>query len=199
MAEPDFLYDLRPVRYITADAVGMPGQRTFYLQAEGAGRLVTLLVEKDQVRLLSESIEDLLAKLVEQGIAAPRSDEEPDPSELSLRKPLDPLFRVGQLGLGYDADDGYVVMVARELQLEEEPEEEEDELLANSGLKPESEEPEPNWVRFWTTLAQAKALSKQGARAVAGGRPLCPQCLQPMEASGHFCPKKNGHHGATHE
>jgi predicted amidophosphoribosyltransferase len=24
------------------------------------------------------------------------------------------------------------------------------------------------------------------------GRPICPQCGEPMDPAGHFCPKKNG-------
>ena len=41
---------------MTADAVGEPGQRTFYLQAASGADQVTLLVEKEQVRRLAESL-----------------------------------------------------------------------------------------------------------------------------------------------
>jgi len=41
--------DLGIVDRITADAVGEPGMRTFYLQARAGAELVTVIVEKEQV------------------------------------------------------------------------------------------------------------------------------------------------------
>ncbi|MGH8245184.1 MAG: DUF3090 family protein, partial [Gammaproteobacteria bacterium] len=48
-------------------------------------------------------------------------------------------------------------------------------------------------VRFWATRSQARAMARWGVEIVSRGRPICPQCGQPMEPEGHFCPKKNGH------
>ena len=45
--------ELDPVDRITADAVGEPGERSFYLQARKGPMLITLLVEKQQVQLLA--------------------------------------------------------------------------------------------------------------------------------------------------
>ena len=40
--------------------MGAPGERTFYLQARGAGRLVSVALEKVQVSLLAEKLDELL-------------------------------------------------------------------------------------------------------------------------------------------
>src|SRR4029453_1631702 len=65
--------DPDPVPRLTADAVGEPGQRTFYLQAASGADQVTLLVEKEQVRRLAESLETWLPELA--------SDRPEDPGE----------------------------------------------------------------------------------------------------------------------
>ncbi|HEY4725364.1 MAG TPA: DUF3090 family protein, partial [Actinomycetota bacterium] len=55
--------ELDPVTRLTADAVGEPGQRTFYLQAASGADQVTLLVEKEQVRRLAENLQTWLPEL----------------------------------------------------------------------------------------------------------------------------------------
>jgi len=52
---------------------------------------------------------------------------------------------------------------------------------------------EASVVRFWCTRQQAGGLAAWSSEVVQRGRPICPQCGQPMEPEGHFCPKKNGH------
>lgn len=89
--------------------------------------------------------------------------------------PVDPIFRVGELGLGYDADRDLVVLVTRELVPEGENAEE-------AGV-----------VRFWCSRSQIRAMCHWGMEVAARGRPTCPQCGEPMEPEGHFCPKRNGH------
>jgi uncharacterized repeat protein (TIGR03847 family) len=48
-------------------------------------------------------------------------------------------------------------------------------------------------VRFWCTRLQIRRLADWSREVINRGRPICPQCGQPMEPEGHFCPKKNGH------
>jgi uncharacterized repeat protein (TIGR03847 family) len=100
-------------------------------------------------------------------------------AELLRERPVearvDPLFRVGELGLGYDADNDLVVLVARELLTEEQDPE------------------EGRVVRFWCTRSQLRAMCRWGMDVAARGRPSCPQCGEPMDPAGHFCPKRNGH------
>src|SRR4029453_5445975 len=64
--------DPDPVPRLTADAVGEPGQRTFYLQAASGADQVTLLVEKEQVRRLAESLETWLPELASDPPEPPR-------------------------------------------------------------------------------------------------------------------------------
>ncbi|MBI5305457.1 MAG: DUF3090 family protein [Chloroflexi bacterium] len=169
MAEPNILYDLNPVTHITAGVIGKPGKRTFYLQGRQAATIVTLVAEKEQLAALSRGIDELLERL-----EAGTKSVEVTALQMELSQPMEPLFRIGQLGLGYDAENNLLVLLAYEL-----PEEENSETV--------------NVVRFWATREQMRALARHAAGIVAGGRPICVLCGRPIDPEGHFCPKRNGH------
>jgi uncharacterized repeat protein (TIGR03847 family) len=165
-------YDLNPVVHITADAIGEPGQRVFYLQASQDNTLVTLVLEKEQIEALALGVEQMLKELEKR---QPKSVSEMSlisQYDLVLRNPIEPAFRVGQLGLGYDEDTDLLIVVAQELT--DDPE-------------------EMSVARFWATRAQMKALSEHSLQVVQSGRPLCPLCNRPIDPEGHYCPRRNGH------
>jgi uncharacterized repeat protein (TIGR03847 family) len=150
-------------------------KRVFYIQAWQGQRTITLIVEKIQVQSLAVGIEqflnDVQEKFPDLSEASPNYLED----RMHIHPPVDPLFRVGEVGLGFDAENDKIVLVLRE-------------------LLPEEQDPaEANVVRFWCTRDQLRALSHWGIEIAARGRPLCPQCGEPMDPQGHFCPKKNGH------
>jgi len=167
--------DLQPVNHITTDAIGQPGQRVFYLQGWQDTRTVTLIVEKIQVQSLAVGLEQFLADLYEKYPQLPEASANFDEALMHIQPPVDPLFRVGELGLGYDAENDLVVLVAREMIAEGEDAE------------------QARVVRFWCTRDQIRAMCHWGIQVAARGRPVCPQCGEPMDPAGHFCPKKNGH------
>jgi uncharacterized repeat protein (TIGR03847 family) len=170
--------DLDPVTRLTTDAVGEPGQRTFYLQAASGADQVTLLVEKEQVRRLAESLETWLPELAAGRPEDPGEAAAAEAGELALAEPLEPDFRVGQLSLSYDAERDRVVVVATELQVEDED---------------QPELPDPLEVRLIVTRPQLRVLARHGSQVVARGRPLCPLCGNPLDPTGHICPAMNGH------
>ncbi len=169
MPEANVLYDLNPVTHITAGAIGAPGKRTFYLQARQGATLVTLIAEKEQMSALSAGIDQMLERL-----GGGTRAVEVSSTQMELSKPIEPLFRIGQLGLGYDAEQGLIVLVAYEL-----PQQEDAATV--------------NVVRFWATHDQMRALARHAAGIVAAGRPICVLCGRPIDPEGHFCPKRNGH------
>lgn len=186
---PVFLYD-PPDRFV-AGTVGQPGERTFYLQASSAGRVTSVAVEKFQVSLLAERINELLDELLRRPGSAAESTEVPASAPAVLRDddPLDvPLtedFRVGAIALAWDSDDGRVVIEAQEAS--EEP------------VEPLAEEVPPDGpgvLRVRITPDAARAFARRAARIVAAGRPSCPLCGLPMDAEGHVCPRQNGHRAA---
>ncbi len=169
MTEANLLYDLNPVTRVMAGAMGEPGHRVFYLQGRQGTLLVTLQAEKEQIGSLSSGIIEMLDKLGER-----REEGAVSPYDATLEEPAEPLFRIGQLGLGYDQEHDLLVIVAYEVSEEENPE-------------------TVNVVRFWGTREQMRGLADHASQVVAGGRPICVLCGRPIDPEGHFCPRRNGH------
>ncbi len=167
--------DLQPVTHITTDAIGQPGKRVFYLQGWQGNRTVTLIVEKIQIQSLAVGYEQFISEIQERFPDLPDLESSYQEEHMRINPPVDPLFRVGEIGLGYDSDQDLVVLVAREMM-------------------PEGEDAEQSRVvRYWCTRAQVRALCHWGMQVVNRGRPICPQCGEAMDPEGHFCPKRNGH------
>lgn len=173
---------------ITAGAVGEPGQRTFFIQAREGERLITILVEKEQVELLGTSILEILASVGRE------TGEGPPKDELGLEPPLEPLWRAGRLSIGY-AEDRDLMLLELEEQTEEAEDVEEEGLDAPDDAPDEApnDAPEPARVRLWATREQMLALARHGAEVAARGRPRCRFCGNPMDPEGHLCPAMNGH------
>jgi uncharacterized repeat protein (TIGR03847 family) len=180
--------ELGPVDRITADAVGEPGQRTFYLQARADERVVTFLVEKQQVQLLAASILEILARVGKE--TGPGPDEE----EMDLEAPIEPLFRAGRMAIGYEEERDLLMLELVEVTGEDEDEEEDDDELP-----PDPEVPEPARVVLHATREQMLSLSRHAALVAARGRPLCQLCGNPMDPEGHWCPAMNGHQKARQD
>lgn len=173
--------ELDDVETLATGAVGQPGQRAFYLQARTESTQLTVLVEKEQVRLLAEEAVAFLDRL---------ADDYPElpvlltPAEAELREPTVPLFRARLIGLGFDPERELVL-----LELRERPENEDEDADPLDG---EDDDEEEGYVaRIYATRAQVRAMAARGVEAVAGGRPPCPLCEMPMDPAGHVCPRWN--------
>lgn len=178
--------ELGPVDRITTGAVGEPGGRTFFLQARAGARLVTLLVEKQQVELLAASILDILERVGRE------TEEGPGDDELELETPLEPEWRVGKLAIGYAEERDQLLLELEELTPDEE-EDDEEAPAAEELAEGEGDEPEPETIRLWATREQMLALSRRGSAVAARGRPTCQFCGNPIDPEGHTCPAMNGH------
>jgi len=211
--------ELDPVDRITADAIGDPGERTFYLQARKNDQLVTILLEKQQVQLLAASIVEILSRVGKE------TGEGPAEEAMGLEEPLLPEWRAGRLAIGYqeerdlvlleleevvpgeDEDEGSgegeeelgpavalgpAIVFTPESEVEEPDEGDEDE--AGEAASPGDEAaPEGARVRLWATREQMLSLARHGAAVCAQGRPRCRLCGNPIDPDGHVCPALNGH------
>jgi uncharacterized repeat protein (TIGR03847 family) len=178
-----FSYD-PPERFI-AGTVGQPGERTFYLQASGKGRVTSVVLEKIQVTRLAERLDELLDdELRNSGgqssvpAVAPASLADDGPLDLPLLEE----FRVGVIALAWDGEDERVVIEAQEES--ETPVEYLSEDVPEDG---------PGVLRVRITAAAARAFTQRALRIISQGRPPCPLCGLPLDASGHICPRQNGH------
>jgi uncharacterized repeat protein (TIGR03847 family) len=160
--------------------VGEPGNRTFYLQARGGGRIISVALEKGQVAILADRLGDLLAELARRGIPVP-SPQPDDVDTGPLDLPLDEEFRVAAIALGWDSAAGMVVVEAQAPS-----------PAGNTDAL--SDGPDgPDVIRVRMSPAAARAFADRASRLVAAGRPACPLCGLPMDPDGHVCPRQNGH------
>ena len=172
--------DLDPVDKLTTGTVGEPGQRTFFIQASQGERVITIVVEKEQVELLGTSILEILASVGRE------TGEGPQEEALELEVPLEPLWRAGRLSIGYAEDRDLMLLELEELVDTPGGQEAEDAGEAD-------DLPEPARVRVWATREQMFALARHGAAVAARGRPKCRFCGNPIDPEGHMCPAMNGH------
>lgn len=162
---PDIEIELNPADFVTIGTVGPKGKRVFYLQAGQGDQIVSLVIEKEQSWALSEAIKELIEDLDKRLGAVPIL---PGDRNMDLRDPIEPLFRVSQMGLGYDEEQDSVVLVAQELVLPEQDETEGDPLLTEA--PDEIDGPQPGVVRIWCSRSQMRALSEHAISTVKSGR-----------------------------
>jgi len=177
----------QPDRFV-AGTVGDPGDRAFYLQACEDVRTVSVLLEKEQVAVLAERVAALLHEVHDRfGAPVPPEvdDDEVDTEPLSV--PVEEEFRVGTMGLGWDAESRSVVVELLAVTEEE---------IDESVVLDDTEEG-PDAVRVFLTPDQARAFATRAERVVTAGRKPCPLCAEPLDPQGHICPRQNGYRRIT--
>jgi uncharacterized repeat protein (TIGR03847 family) len=166
------------IDWIGAEAIGVPGQRTFRLLVHTESSSAQLWIEKEQLQALAEAIARMLAEIeTERGTEAPKVPapiENPKPPDFPENPELE--LRIGSLGLRYDPQRDLIALEAFE-----------------------QEEGEAPTFRCLATRRQMHALQVNSMEVVAAGRPRCPFCHAPLSAPGipHFCPPTNGHQKLT--
>ncbi|MDJ0394960.1 DUF3090 domain-containing protein [Rhodococcus sp. G-MC3] len=171
-----------PDRFV-AGTVGEPGDRSFFLQAVHDARVVSVALEKQQVQVLADRM-GLLLDEVHRRFGADVPPEETEVGDTSpLLTPIDTEFRVGTMGLGWDADANAVVV---ELLAVSEAEIDESVVLDDT-------EEGPDAVRVFLTPIQAREFALRSERVIAAGRAPCPLCGQPLTQEGHICIRTNGY------
>jgi uncharacterized repeat protein (TIGR03847 family) len=182
---PRQVFDYDPPDRFVAGTVGEPGSRTFFLQARSGVRVTSVALEKAQVSVLAERVDELLDEVlrVSGGKApvpavVPVDAEDNDP----LDTPIEEEFRVGAMSLAWDPDSGRVVVecFAEGVPVEEDEDDENEDL-------------DGSVLRVSLSGATARAFTKRALAVVAAGRPPCPFCNNPLDPQGHICPRANGY------
>lgn len=174
-------HNMGRAQWIGAEAIGVPGQRTFRLLVSTSQSSAQLWLEKEQLQALIDAIARMLAEIDMERGQSMRSARELVPNMKPPDFPSNPEIElhVGALGMRYDAQRD---VVALEVFDRDTPEEEEIPAL-----------------RCLIGREQIERLQQNGAEIIAGGRPRCPLCGAPLSATGvpHFCPPTNGHQKLT--
>ena len=189
------IIELEDVDSLGTGAVGEPGQRAFYIQARTESAQLTVLVEKEQIALLASEAVAFLDRIADEFPEVPIAVL---PAAAVLQEPTVPLFRARLIGLGFDPERELVLIELRERPVDDGDDDgegvgEADTFAAGGDAESlDVSDDEPGYVaRIYATRAQVRAMAARGVDAVAGGRPPCPLCEQPMDPAGHACPRWN--------
>ena len=172
--------ELNPVDFITVGTIGPKGQRTFHLQAGRDNRIVSFTIEKEQAQALATAIGEMLDDIDSRENVITRADF--SQLDMELREPIEPLFRIAQMGLAHDRDRDRIILVTTEF-VPQDPNEPDD-IYGELALEDEPEDPvadffnpyagedgDPMVVRMWCTRGQMRALSLHAMDTVKAGRP----------------------------
>lgn len=175
---PNTEIELNPVDFITVGTVGPKGRRQFNLQAGQNSQIITLTLEKEQARRLAEAIRDMLDELENQGHGSEEPIFDSKKWDMSLRDPIEPQFRVSQMGLGFDELQDKIILVAQELIISDDDDDLSIGNLGGDDDEDDMDSAKPSVVRFWGTKEQYRILSEHTFSVIDQGR---------------ADPKQNGH------
>ncbi|MSQ25578.1 MAG: DUF3090 family protein [Dehalococcoidia bacterium] len=167
--------DLGPVRSVTPESLGKPGQRTFRVVVRGERGEATVWLEKEHMAALVMSIETVLAEAPGEGSVAegPGPGVRAEASAPQGERPVE--FKAAALAIVYDSPRRTFGVLAYDA----------DDASSSTAT-----------LAWWLTREQAKRLAEDAAEIVSSGRPICPLCHRPKDPSGHMCTETNGHQAA---
>ena len=157
-----------------AGTVGLPGERTFYLQVTDDKRNIAVSLEKSQLAVLAERIIALLKEL-KVGKAQDFSNRH-RPSQ-TLISPFLEEFRVAALSLTWNGQN-------QKLIIEAQGGDESEIVEGDDG---------PPLLQVTLSLEEALTFALDSFALIAAGRPPCQFCGIPLDPHGHLCPRANGY------
>lgn len=177
------VYEFNPVERFVAGTVGIPGERTFFIQARTGSRIVSVVVDKSQVIALGERTKIMLREIKKSDplivIKAAVTDDAP------LEQPIFEEFRAGVIAMAWDAENSVIVYELREMTSTDDREDE-DVIFNEADLS-------VDLLRVHVSPTQAAAFSKRCLILANAGRTACPFCGIPIDPKGHLCPRSNGY------
>jgi uncharacterized repeat protein (TIGR03847 family) len=175
--------------YFEAEALGQPGNRRFRLIARQGVRTACLWLERADVELLIQGIQQTLTEITHSDILRVEGSQDLPPAPLPRTDfPSEPdvEFQVGRWALGYDQTDQMIIFVATSLE------------TALQSVDDEEIIPE---FRVMLAPDDAEDFAEHAEAVVAAGRPRCPLCGLALDYPDqeHTCTGKNGHHKLVDE
>jgi len=171
-----------PERF-TVGTVGVPGERTFFIQAQHGSRLISVSLEKSQVQALADRLIYTIREIKQSDsnfrLTRLAKDDAP------LNTPIEEEFRVGVIGLAFDSGRSLIQI---DLQAVNEGRDEDPEFIDVDDLSSEQD-----ILRVLITPSEADRFAKRAQVVVGAGRQPCPFCGGPIDVKGHLCPRANGY------
>jgi uncharacterized repeat protein (TIGR03847 family) len=171
------------VSRFTVGTIGVPGDRTFFLQFRSANQVISASLEKSQVAALSERLNFMLREIRATHPLLPRPTLTRD--SLPLDTPVLDEFRIGSIAIFFDEESHRIQIDLRELNLNEgDDEDDEIDIPAFSDTE---------MLRIFISTTQAVIFHDRAELVIAAGRQPCPFCGFPINPEGHLCARANGY------
>lgn len=165
-------YEFHKPDRCVAGTIGQPGERAFFIQVRSLTRILSVAVEKTQIKALADRLEVVIAELR-------KSDplimvESVARDDASLDTPVESEFIVGAMSLAWDEESRLITLELFEV--------EQDDQVASGKI-----------VEIKLSLGQAQAFIVRSKALINSGRVPCPFCSIPIDPRGHLCPRANGY------
>jgi len=177
------VYEFNPVERFVAGTVGVPGERTFFIQARTGPRVVSVVVDKSQVIALGERTKIMLREIKKSDPTIYINSNEID--DAPLEQPIFEEFRAGVIAMAWDGENNLLVYELREMTISDESNDEEMVFTEN--------DLSVDLLRVHVSPTQAAAFAKRCLSLANAGRTPCPFCSMPIDPNGHLCPRSNGY------
>jgi uncharacterized repeat protein (TIGR03847 family) len=174
------LRTFRDLSRFTVGTVGLPGDRTFYLQLKSGSTVISASLEKSQVAALSERLNYMLKEIRLVHPLAPRPQLLRD--SLPLETPVVDEFRIGSIAIFFDEESELIQIDLRQVNFNDEDIEEGSPLMDDIEM-----------MRIFISPSQAKTFHDRAELVIAAGRQPCPFCGFPIDPQGHLCARANGY------
>lgn len=164
----------------TVGTIGVPGERTFFIQFRSGNALISASLEKSQVAALSERLDYMLREI---RVIHPLSAKPVLMRDsLPLEMPVLEEFRIGAIAIFYDEASEKIQIDLREVNMNDE------EVDFDSPLLDEIQ-----MLRAFISPSQALTFHDRAELVIAAGRQPCPFCGFPIDPQGHLCARANGY------
>ncbi len=183
-----FIFSHEDASRFIVGTVGLPGERSFFIQALSDAGVTTVAVEKSQVIALAERLNELITEVRRSKLAS--LDELGLPAVVdnaNLEFPIEEEFTAGVMGISWDPDTQRV-----SVEIQSIADGDFTELISDDEDLADVEDP-PDLMRVTIRLNQARGFVKRSESIVQAGRSPCPFCGLPIDPEGHLCPRANGY------
>lgn len=171
-------YEFHQPDRCVAGTVGQPGERAFFIQVRLLNRVLSVAVEKAQVKALSDRLEVVIAELRKSDplivVESTVRDDAP------LETPVESEFVVGAISLAWDETLNLITLELFEIEQSEQGEQDQQGELGKT-------------LEIKLSLGQAQAFVTRSKALINAGRVPCPFCSIPIDPRGHLCPRANGY------
>ncbi len=168
--------------------VGLPGERSFFIQAVSDFGITTVAVEKSQVEALSLRLKELITEVRRSKLAS--LDELGIPALIdnaNLEFPIEEEFTAGVMGIAWDPETQRV-----NIEIQSIADGDFTELISGDDDLADVEDP-PDLLKVTIRLNQVRGFVTRAENIIGAGRPPCPFCALPIDPTGHLCPRANGY------